>query len=245
MSEEPTREQITDVPERILVVAAHPDDAEMGCAGTVAKWVREGATAYYLITTNGDKGTDDREISPEELATIRGQEQRAAASALGVSEVVFLPNRDGELFYNYEFRGQVVRWIRVWKPTAVFTHDPTVIISDFGVNHADHRATGEAATDAVYPFARGHLQYPEHLAEGLEPHKVDFLYFWGSSGQHNCWVDISDSIDLKAEAIKQHKSQFRDAERTGTMSRERAERVGKEFGVSYAESFRRVSFTRR
>lgn len=237
-------EQITEVPERILVVAAHPDDAEMGCAGTVAKWIREGASAYYLITTNGDKGTDDREISPEELAAIRDQEQRAAAAILGVSEVVILPNRDGELFYTYEFRGQVVRWIRRWRPNAVFTHDPTVIISDFGVNHADHRATGQAAVDAAYPFARGHLQYPEHLAEGLEPHRVEDVYFWGSSGQHNCWVDISDTVDLKAEATRQHKSQFGNPDRTGGMSRDRAERAGKEYGVAYAESFRRITFRR-
>ncbi|HEY3117858.1 MAG TPA: PIG-L deacetylase family protein [Chloroflexota bacterium] len=232
-------EQVTEVPERVLVVAAHPDDAEMGCAGTVAKWVAAGAKAYYLITTNGDKGTDDREITAEELAAIRDKEQRAAAAVLGVSEVVILPRHDGELEYTLDLRGDVVRWIRTWKPVAVFTHDPTVIISDFGVNHADHRRTGEVTVDAVYPFARGHLQYPEHLAEGLETHRVDQMYFWGAREQ-NCWVDISDTFEKKIEATRRHVSQFGDPERVGTMSRERAKKLGEENGVAYAESFRRL-----
>lgn len=236
-------EQIVEVPERVMVVAAHPDDAEMGCAGAVAKWVREGAKVYYLITTNGDKGTDDREISPEELAEIREKEQRAAAAVLGVSDVVMLPNRDGELLYTLEFRGQVVHWVRTWRPDAIFTHDPTAMISDFGVNHADHRFTGQVTADAVYPFARGHLQYPDDLTQGLEPHRVQQLYLWGS-GQPNCWIDISDTMDLKSEAIRCHVSQFGDAERSGRMSRERAERTGKEYGVAFAESFRRIVMRR-
>lgn len=236
-------EQIVEVPDRVMVVAAHPDDAEMGCAGTIAQWVRQGAKAYYLITTNGDKGTDDREITPEELAAIRDKEQRAAAEVLGVSEVVILPNRDGELLYTLEFRGQVVRWVRAWRPDAIFTHDPTNMISDFGINHADHRFTGQVTVDAVYPFARGHLQYPEHLAEGLEPHRVHQVYFWGS-GQANCWVDISDTMDLKVQAIRRHVSQFGDQERSGRMSMGRAQQAGEEYGVAYAETFRRILMRR-
>lgn len=236
-------EQIVQVPERVMVVAAHPDDAEMGCAATIATWVRAGAQAFYLITTNGDKGTDELEIPPEELAPIRDKEARAAAAAVGVSAVQILPNRDGELFYNYEFRGQVVYWIRKWRPNVVFTHDPSVMFSEFGINHADHRATGAATIDAVYPFARGPWQYPEHLAEGLQPHKVDEMFFWGS-GQADAWIDVSDGIDLKIAALKCHVSQFSDPERTGNGSRERAERVGKEYGVAYAETFRHLTFRR-
>ena len=236
-------DQIVEVPERVMVVAAHPDDAEMGAAATVATWIRAGAQAFYLITTNGDKGTDEPDVTPEELAPIRDRETRAAAAAVGVSEVQILPNRDGELFYNYEFRGQVVYWIRKWRPNVVMTHDPSVMFSDFGVNHADHRATGAAALDAVYPFARGPWQYPDHLAQGLQPHKVDEMLFWGS-GQANVWVDVSDGIDLKIAALRCHVSQFSDLERTGNMSRERAERAGQEYGVPYAEAFRRLSFNR-
>lgn len=237
-------EQITEVPERVMVVAAHPDDAEVGCCATIAHWVKQGTQAFYLITTNGDKGTDEMDITPEELAPIRDREARAAAAAVGVTEVVILPNRDGELFYNYEFRGEVVRYIRKWKPQAVFTHDPSVIFTDTGVNHADHRATGLATVDAVYPFARGPWQYPEHLEEGLQPHRVDTVYFWGNGPNHNVWVDISDALDMKIAALACHASQFKDPSRMGNMSRERAHKLGEEYGVEYAESFRRLTFRR-
>ncbi len=236
---------VQEVPRRIMVVAAHPDDAEFGCGGTVARWVREGATAYYLICTNGDKGTDETGISAEELAAIRDREQRAAAEALGVSEVVILPRRDGELVYSIDFRGDVVRWIRTWRPDAVFTHDPTVMISASGfINHADHRATGEVTIDAVYPFARGPLQYPEQIAEGLPTHTVYELYLWGASPP-NFWVDVSATIDTKIEALRCHRSQFNDFERVGQFARGRLKQAGEEHGVAYAETFRHVSLRRR
>jgi len=234
-----------EAPQRVLVVAAHPDDAEVGCGATIAKWVREGATAFYLICTNGDKGSDEADISSEELAVIRDREQRAAAAAIGVSEVVILPRRDGELVYSIDFRGDIVRWIRTWKPDAVFTHDPTVIISANGfINHADHRATGEATVDAIYPFIRSPLQYPEQIAEGLEPHVVHDIFLWGS-GQPNFWVDVSDSVQCKVDALKCHASQFSDPERTGNFATERLKRAGEEHGVAYAETFRHINLRRR
>jgi LmbE family N-acetylglucosaminyl deacetylase len=242
MSEEP--EEVQEIPQRILVVAAHPDDAEFGCGGTVAKWVRQGATAYYLICTNGDKGSDDAGVDPVELAQRREREQRAAAAAIGVSEVVFLARRDGELMYGIELRGDVVRWVRRFKPDAVFTHDPTVIVSSQGfINHADHRATGLATVDAVYPFSRSYLQYPEQIAEGLEPHTVPELYLWGANPP-NFWVDVSDSIECKIESLQCHESQFKDLERTQKFVKERLHQVGEEHGVEYAETFRRLTFRR-
>jgi LmbE family N-acetylglucosaminyl deacetylase len=237
-------EQEAKIPERIMVVAAHPDDAEFGCGGTVAKWVRQGSTAYYLICTNGEKGNDDGSVTVEQLIAIRDQEQREAAKVIGVSEVVILPRPDGELFYSYEFRGDVVRHIRKWKPDAVFTHDPSTIINSSGfVNHADHRATGEATIDAVYPFSRSPLQYPDQIREGLEPHTVYDLYLWGSTPP-NFWVDVSDTVDCKAEALKCHRSQFSDPERVMEFARERLRRAGEEHGVEYAETFRKVSLRR-
>ncbi len=231
-----------EFPRRILVVAAHPDDAEFGCGGTVAKWVRKGATAFYLICTNGDKGSDDYGVDPKELAVLREREQRAAAATIGVSEVTFLPRRDGELIYSMELRGDVVRWIRTWKPEAVFTHDPRAIISSAGfVNHADHRATGQSAVDAVYPFARSPLQYPEQITEGLEPHSVPQLYLWGAADP-NFWVDVTESIDCKVDALKNHASQFKDFERVTEFAKERLKKTGAEHGVDYAESFHRIVF---
>jgi LmbE family N-acetylglucosaminyl deacetylase len=241
MSEMPTQE----IPQRIMVVAAHPDDAEFGCGGTVARWVSEGATAYYLICTNGDKGTDEPGISAEDLAVVRDREQRAAAKVLGVSEVVFLPRRDGELVYSIDLRGDVVRWIRTWRPDAVFTHDPTVVISAGGfINHADHRATGEVTVDAVYPFARGPLQYPEQIAEGLQTHTVYDVFLWGASPA-DFWVDVSTTVETKIEALRCHASQFQDIERVGKFARERLKRAGEEHGVAYAETFRHISLRRR
>jgi len=238
-------QQAPETPRRVMVIAAHPDDAEFGCGATVAKWVREGATAFYLICTNGDKGSDEPNISSEELAALREKEQRAAAAAIGVSEVAFLPRRDGELIYSIEFRGDIVRWIRKWKPDAVFTHDPTIIISSNGfINHADHRATGEATLDAIYPFIRSPLQYPEQIAEGLEPHVVHDIYLWGAS-EPNFWVDVSDSVQCKIDALKCHASQFQDFERMTGFATERLSRAGEEHDVEYAETFRHVSLRRR
>lgn len=237
-------EPLSEIPGRVLVVAAHPDDAEFGCGATVAKFVRSGAIAFYLICTNGDKGSDEFGVDPVELAALREREQRAAAEAIGVSEVVFLPRRDGELIYGIELRGDVVRWVRHWRPDAVFTHDPTVIITSTGfVNHADHRATGAAAVDAVYPFARSPLQYPEQIEEGLKPHTVPDLFLWGASPP-NCWVDVSETVECKIDALRNHASQFGDFDRISRMTQERLQRAGEEHGVEYAETFRRISFRR-
>lgn len=237
-------EETPRIPSRIMVVAAHPDDAEVGCGATVAKWVRQGATAFYLVCTNGDKGSDDSDVTSEELAAIRDPEQRAAAAVIGVSEVVILPRRDGELIYSIELRGDVVRYIRRWQPDAVFTHDPSVIITPSGfINHADHRATGAATVDAVYPFSRSPLQYPEQIAEGLRPHTVPELYLWGAQ-EPNFWVDVADTVECKLEALKCHQSQFQDPERVGQFVVERLKRSGEEHGVGYAETFRRVVLRR-
>lgn len=232
------------IPERILVVAAHPDDAEFGAGATVAKWVRQGAQAFYLVCTNGEKGNDDGSIPQEELIAIRDREQREAAAVIGVSEVVILPRPDGELFYSYDFRGDVVRYIRKFRPDAVFTHDPSVIISGTGfINHADHRATGEATVDAVYPFSRSVYQYPDQIAEGLQPHTVYDLYLWGGNPP-DYWVDVTDTVDCKIDALKCHKSQFTDPERVMTFAKDRLHRAGEEHGVEYAETFRHISLRR-
>jgi len=235
---------VEEVPQRILVVAAHPDDAEVGCGATVAKWVREGAEAYYLICTNGDKGSDEPGVDPIELAKLREKEQRAAAEVIGVKEVQFLPRRDGELIYSIELRGDVVRWIRKWKPEAIFTHDPSVILTGQGfINHADHRATGAATVDAVYPFSRSPLQYPEQIAEGLEAWTVPLLFIWGAA-EPNYFVDVTDTVDCKIEALSRHASQFSEPERLQRFVRERMKKSGEEHGVEYAETFRKLSFRR-
>ncbi|MEX2446492.1 MAG: PIG-L deacetylase family protein [Dehalococcoidia bacterium] len=193
---------------RAMVVAAHPDDADFGAAGTAALLARAGWEVRYLVVTDGSKGSDDPEATPEWLVATRQEEQRAAARLLGVAEVRFLGFTDGELAYTRALLGAVVREVREFQPYAVYTHDPEpVIIQDSFVNHADHRLTGLAAVDAVYPAARDRLNFPEHIDEGLRPHKVRELYLWGAN-QPNFDVDITEVLELKISALLAHPSQF-------------------------------------
>ncbi|HLF76072.1 MAG TPA: PIG-L deacetylase family protein [Dehalococcoidia bacterium] len=224
-------------PRRALVIAAHPDDADFGAAGTAYLWSKQGWQFYYLVCTNGAKGSDDESITPAQLIEMRRQEQRDAARLLGVQEVFFLDNEDGELTTNRAFLGDVVRYIRQLKPDAVFTHDPeTVIVRDAFINHSDHRATALATVDAIYPAARDRRNFPEHIAAGLAPHKVSEIYIWGSE-RANFEVDITGAIDMKIEALRAHKSQF---------AGDFLDRVRQRWARPdnrYVESFRRVQLS--
>ena len=186
----------------VLVVTPHPDDAEFGVAGTVAKWTREGKQVVYVVCTNGNKGTSDPDVKPDELAKIRQNEQRAAAEILGVREVVFLENQDQGLEDTPEFRKQIVRMIRRYRPETVVTADPYRRY----IWHRDHRIAGQVTIDAVFPYARDHLAYPDLLEEGLQPHKVREMLFWASENI-NFRSDVTATFDLKLAALRCHKSQ--------------------------------------
>lgn len=222
----------------VLVVSPHPDDAEVGAGGTIAHWAAEGQKLVLVVCTNGDKGTSDRAILPEDLAKMRRREQLAAGDMLGVSEVVMLGYPDQSLEDSYDFRGRIVREIRKHRPDAVITCDPNRKY----INHRDHRNTGRVTLDAVYPYARDHLAYPEHLEDGLEPHKVREVYLWGSD-EPDCFLEISEeAFKSKRDALYCHASQFgeRNKEREGS-ARLGPERVGKKIGVPLAEQFKLVS----
>jgi LmbE family N-acetylglucosaminyl deacetylase len=186
----------------VLVVTPHPDDAEFGVAGTVAKWTQEGKQVVYVVCTNGNKGTSDPDVKPDELAKIRQNEQRAAAEILGVREVVFLENQDQGLEDTPEFRKQIVRMIRRYRPETVVTADPYRRY----IWHRDHRIAGQVTIDAVFPYARDHLAYPDLLEEGLQPHKVREMLFWASENI-NFRSDVTATFDLKLAALQCHKSQ--------------------------------------
>ena len=192
---------------RVLVIAAHPDDAEFCCAGTAALWIRGGWEFFYLVCSDGSKGTDDLHLRRERLAAIRQHEQRAAAAVLGVKEVSFLNYQDGEIIYQRELLGEIVRHIRRVRPQAVFTHEPVHIVRNMYLNHPDHRAVGTLTLDAVYPIAGNRASFPEHAEEGLEPHRVKELYLW-TSNEPNLSVDITDVVDLKFKTLANHRSQF-------------------------------------
>jgi LmbE family N-acetylglucosaminyl deacetylase len=221
----------------VLVVSPHPDDAEFGVSGTVVRWVREGKRVVYVVCTRGDKGTSDRSIKPADLARTRQNEQLAAAELLGVAEVVFLGWPDQGLEDTAEFRKQIVRQIRIFRPTTVVTADPYRRY----VWHRDHRIAGRVVLDAVFPYARDHLAYPDLLAEGLEPHKVKEVLCWASEDV-NLRLDVTDTFEIKMAALHCHKSQIEPLIgtefETWLRQRYRDNAEGEEF--EYAEAFHRV-----
>jgi LmbE family N-acetylglucosaminyl deacetylase len=231
-------------PERALVVAAHPDDAEFGAAGTVARWVDEGSEVRYLVVTRGDKGSDDPDVDVRALVERREAEQRAAAAAVGVARVDFLDEPDGQVQPTLELRERITRAIRAFRPEIVLTHDPTVLfVNNEWVNHPDHRAVGQVTVDAVFPTARDPLNFREHLDVGLGPWKVAELYLW-STNEANQLVDIGSTLDRKIAALEQHASQFRAFDEIARWVRRRSEELGERAGYRAAEGFRRVTLAR-
>ena len=231
---------MTETPRKVLLVTPHPDDAEGGCGGTVARWIKEGSEVAYLLCTNGDKGSGDVEMTSERLAAIREKEQLEAAQVLGVKEVTFLRHPDGALEDNHQFRGEVVREIRRHRPDVVMCIDPFRLQ---GHSHRDHRASGLVTVEAVCTYAWRHLYFPEHFTnEGFQPHVVREIYLWGSQ-EPDTFVDISKTLELKVQTLLKHASQFPDPERRGQNIGPHARRVGEPVGLPYAEAFRVIHFT--
>ena len=198
----------------------------------------------YLIVTRGDKGSDDPTADPSAIAQTREAEQRAAANEVGVTGVDFLDEPDGQVEPSLRLRELVTHAIRGFRPEAVMTHDPTVVfVNNEWVNHPDHRAVGQVTVDAVYPTARDPLNFPKHIADGLQAWKVAELYLW-STNEANQIVDIGDSIERKVAALAHHRSQFNDFAETARWLRRRAEELGERTGYRAAEGFRRVMLAR-
>ncbi len=191
----------------ILVITPHPDDAEFGASGTVAKLTSQGKSVAYVVVTNGDKGTDDINVLPEELAKIREKEQLDAAKVLGVTDVTFLRHSDQTLEDTPEFRKEIVRYIRTYRPEVVITADPYRRY----VWHRDHRIVGRVVLDAVFPYARDVWAYPDLIKEGIHPHKVKEVWLWAPEDQDiNFRSDITETFDLKVKALSCHKSQIKE-----------------------------------
>ena len=185
-----------------MVITPHPDDAEYGVAGTVARWINNGKEIVYVVCTNGDKGTSDANMKPGKLIKIREEEQIAAAKSVGVKEVVFLRYPDQGLEDTPEFRKELVRLIRMYRPETIVTADPYQRY----IYHRDHRITGQVTLDAIFPCARDHLSYPDLMKEGLHPHKIMEILFWASEDV-NYRSDITKTFHLKLAALRCHKSQ--------------------------------------
>jgi LmbE family N-acetylglucosaminyl deacetylase len=220
---------------RVMFVAAHPDDPDFLAGGTVARLAKEGREVTYVIVTNGNKGSGNRSITSEQLAPIREQEQRRTAQVLGVGHVEFLGYEDGELEDTRDLRRDVSREICRWRPDLIITLNPHRTYNNFPGWHRDHRVTGRVVLDCVYPLARDHLAFPE-LRPEYEPHNVREVYCiqWE---QPRLVIDITDTMELKLEAIRCHASQIGDFKDFEARMRNRAAILGKEKGYSYAEGF--------
>lgn len=220
----------------ILGVAAHPDDLDFSASGTFAKWVKKGASCYYMICTDGSKGSDDPKMTEGKLITLRKKEQEDAARILGLKDVFFLNHTDTQLTADLTLKKEIVRFIRKLKPDIVVTLDPTFVYSKHRgfINHTDHRAAGQAAMDAVFPLARDRLTFQELEKEGLSPHKVKLLYLTNFDHPTDL-VDISDTIDIKIRALKAHKTQV--TKQTLTRIKKWSGVLGKKKGYRFAEGF--------
>jgi LmbE family N-acetylglucosaminyl deacetylase len=231
------------VPERALAVYAHPDDPEISAGGTLARWAEAGSEVWVLVTTRGDKGSSDPTTDPDELAELRREETAAAAKALGLAGHLHLDYSDGELTDDQDLRAAIVRCVREVKPAAVLCPDPTaVFFGDNYFNHRDHRVTGWATLDAIAPASGNPHYFADQLTEGLTVHEVPTAYLSGTL-EPNCWIDISDALERKIDALLCHASQLVE---TGpwfrTWLREQAEEAGRTAGVRYAEAFRKLTF---
>ena len=224
---------------RAMVVVAHADDAEWGCAGTVARWCAEGKHVVYVICTDGSKGTSDPSTAPEEVIKSRRAEQEEAGRVLGLADVVFLGFPDAYLQSNLELRKAITREIRRHRPDVLVCMNPVRNLDGGGyIDHPDHFASGDAAMGAVYPSARDPLTFPELLIdEGLEPHKVREVWVMGRT-EPDHFVDVTDHMETAVEALRAHRSQV-DHEAADRYLREWRRRDGPRIGVEYAEVFKR------
>jgi LmbE family N-acetylglucosaminyl deacetylase len=229
-------------PQTVLVIGAHADDIDVTAGGSVALWAKTGAHIEYLILTDGSKGSANKDMTSAQLTATRQTEQKAAADTLGAHDVHFLDYEDGMLEVTMDLKRDIVRVIRQVRPDTVVVMDPTLVYAEGlnYINHPDHRAAGQATLDAVFPLARDHLSFPELLDQSrLEPHKVTHVLLTNFAKQ-NCWVDISETLDDKLNALLKHASQFPDTERVSAMLRARAESAGNQAGCKYAEGFVRI-----
>ncbi len=228
------------IPSSAMAVVAHPDDIEFTCAGTLARWARNGARICYVLCTSGEVGIARAGMTQEKAASIREAEQRAAAQIAGALEVVFLREPDGLLQATLELRKKIVREIRQFRPEVVVCGDPTIVWSgeDY-INHPDHRAAATAALDAVFPAAGQPNLFQELEAEGLQAHKPRKVYVTGWS-QTDLYVNITETIDVKVAALRAHSSQMGDWDPEPRIKEWAAERAhGKE--MQFAEGFRVVT----
>jgi LmbE family N-acetylglucosaminyl deacetylase len=227
------------VPESALAIAAHPDDLEFGFSGTAARWAQYGTNICYVICTSGDVGIAEPGMTRERAAEIREVEARAAASVVGVKEVVFLREPDGLLEATIQLRKKLVREIRRFKPEVVVCGDPTVYWMENYINHPDHRAAALAALDAVFPAAGQPHLFQDLENEGLKAHKPRKVFISGRH-QDGMFVDITSTMDLKVKALSSHTSQMNNWDFENYL-RTSASKIASGKEMEFAEAFRVIT----
>jgi LmbE family N-acetylglucosaminyl deacetylase len=230
-------ELLSEIPRSALAIYAHPDDSDVAAGGTLARWASLGCEVHVVICALGDKGSSDPATDVAALIGQRVRELGEAQAILGVKEVHRLSYPDGELENDVPLRRNLVSIMRAVRPEVLVCPDPTaVFFGEHYFNHHDHRSIGYAALDAAAPAARSPLYFPE---EG-QPTTIEVAYMSGSL-EPNVFVDISESVGQKAEAILCHQSQLGEtSEWFRSVVHERAEQAGRRAGVKFAEAFRRI-----
>jgi LmbE family N-acetylglucosaminyl deacetylase len=233
-------------PRRALAIAAHPDDVEFGCGGTLAKWAASGCVVHHLVCTDGSKGSWNPTDDVASLVSRRQDEQRAAAKALGATgEVVFLGWPDGELEAGAQQRWEVALWIRRMQPDVVLGHDPWRRYR----LHPDHRNAGFLTTDGIVAARDPHF-FPE---QAIEPWRPSTLLLWEADEPDHV-EDVTGFVDAKLAALESHESQLlstmhvdvaapdADAqfERFRRRVRDRLAEHGRLVGVAAGEAFKRI-----
>lgn len=228
-------ELVEGVPDVAMAVYAHPDDADIACAGTLARWASAGCRVHLVVCTDGARGTKDSGVVPETLARRRAEEMARSAAVVGLTSSECLGLFDGEVDDGSELRAALVEIIRRVRPEVVFGHDPTaVFFGEHYFNHRDHRMAGWAMLDAVAPAAG----MPHYFASAGRPHQVTTVYLSGTL-EPNAWVDVGKHLEAKIAAVECHRSQL-GGEWAGAVVRQRAEEEGRRAGVRHAEGFRRL-----
>jgi LmbE family N-acetylglucosaminyl deacetylase len=227
----------------VLVIVAHPDDAESFCGGTIARLTRQGNTVRLIVCTTGDRGSHHREISPTSLTVLRKQEQEEARKILGITDIIWLDFADGELAKKPELRDRLIRLYRQLRPDVILTFDPWKHY-EF---HPDHRAVGFCATEARM-LADLPWIYPELTMEGISPWHPAEMYLF-SPEEPNYWVDIEPELERKIQARLAHCSQNDfiktdlDREKFIQEIRSAAKQASVDPQIQFAEAFHKVDAT--
>jgi LmbE family N-acetylglucosaminyl deacetylase len=195
-------------PKRILIFLAHPDDPEFFCGASLYRWIQAGHEVRYCLFTSGQRGSQDINLSIEQISKIRKNEQQKAANYLGVKSIDYLDEIDGELFSSMRLREETVKLIRKYSPQIIVTSDPQNYVTlENRVNHPDHRAAGEIVLGAAFPAA-GNAQIYKSANNTPMGIPVDPQEIWlSATNQPDLIVDVTDYFDKKIDAISCHVSQ--------------------------------------